>query len=80
MMQPRKKPPSHTFADHRMHAPEAAAYVGLAEATLANFRCQGGGPVFHKVGRRIVYIKSDLDTWLSACRRTANEQNRKPSD
>ena len=70
-MQPRKNPPKHTFEDHRMHAPEAAAYIGLAEATLANLRCRGGGPVFHKVGSRIVYIKSDLDGWLAGCRRTS---------
>ena len=70
-MRPRKRERQYVFLDHRMHAEEAADYLGLAPATLANMRSKGGGPVFHKVGARVVYHKSDLDAWLAACRRTS---------
>ena len=48
----------------RLRAPQAAQYVGLANATLAKFRCLGGGPVFTKLGRTVVYTRADLDEWL----------------
>ncbi len=50
-----------------MRADEAAAYLRLAQSTLAKLRCYGGGPVFAKAGgRRVIYDKSDLDAWLES--------------
>lgn len=50
----------------KMRADEAAAYLCLAQSTLAKLRCYGGGPAFSKVGaRRVIYDRSDLDEWLS---------------
>lgn len=40
---------------------EAAAYLGTSPRTLEDWRLTGGGPVFRKVGRRLVrYCRSDL--------------------
>jgi hypothetical protein len=46
----------------------AANYLGLAKSTLAKLRCMGGSPSFLKLGRRIVYERSALDSWLAARR------------
>jgi hypothetical protein len=34
-------------------------------------RTRGGGPVFVKLGRRVVYRREDLDHWLEERRRTS---------
>jgi excisionase family DNA binding protein len=44
----------------------AAAYLGLSPKTLETLRTRGGGPPFLKLGRRVVYRKTDLDTWVAA--------------
>ena len=47
---------------------EAARTLRLALASLAKMRCRGGGPDYLKLGRRIVYERSALDSWLAARR------------
>ena len=47
---------------------DAARYLGLSAATLAKLRCVGGSPEFMKLGRRIVYERAALDSWLAARR------------
>ena len=54
-----------------MNAAMAAVFTGLAVATLANLRCLGGGPLYLKLGRKVVYRRADLADWLGA-RRVAN--------
>ena len=46
----------------------AARFTGIAVATLAKMRCMGGGPLFVKLGRRVVYRRSDVIAWLDARR------------
>ena len=47
----------------------AAAYVGMARQTLAEKRVSGESPPYHKVGRRVMYYRKDLDAWLAKGRR-----------
>jgi predicted DNA-binding transcriptional regulator AlpA len=47
----------------------AAEYCGLTASTFEKYRVFGGGPVFVKLGRRVVYAREDLDKWISDCRR-----------
>jgi hypothetical protein len=54
-----------------LSTPEAASYCGSSASTFAKLRLYGGGPVFLKLGRRVVYNPDDLDTWLASCRRTS---------
>ncbi|MEI9995649.1 MAG: DNA-binding protein [Rhizomicrobium sp.] len=60
------------FPKSKLHAvqlldPTAAGdYVGLRPQHLAKLRCFGGGPRFLKLGRKVRYHPSDLDTWLDA--------------
>jgi predicted DNA-binding transcriptional regulator AlpA len=44
----------------------AARLVGLSESTLAKLRLNGNGPVYCKLGRRVVYRTSDLEQWLQS--------------
>ena len=39
---------------------DAAKITTLAVSTLENMRVRGGGPPFVKLGRRVVYRRSDL--------------------
>ena len=42
---------------------EAADYLGLKKGTLEVWRCYGRGPRFIRLGRRVVYSKTDLDKY-----------------
>jgi hypothetical protein len=46
----------------------AAKYTGLSKSTLDKMRIFGGGPIFVKYARRVVYRMSDLDAWMDAKR------------
>jgi predicted DNA-binding transcriptional regulator AlpA len=52
-------------------AKEAAQLVGLSESTLAKLRLNGNGPIYCKLGRRVVYRPADLEQWLQS--RTARD-------
>lgn len=45
---------------------EAAAYCGSSASTFEKLRLYGGGPIYSKIGRRVVYRVEDLDAWLAA--------------
>ena len=47
-------------------AKTAARYVGLSESTLTKLRLNGNGPIYCKLGRRVVYRPIDLDLWLQS--------------
>lgn len=46
----------------------AARRLNLAESTLEKLRVTGGGPVFCKLDRRVVYRVTDLDAWVASRR------------
>lgn len=54
-----------------LRTPDAAVYLGLSPKTLEKHRCYGTGPVYHKLGGRIVYAVDDLDAWAKIGRRTS---------
>jgi predicted DNA-binding transcriptional regulator AlpA len=54
-----------------LSTPEAASYCGSSSSTFAKLRVYGGGPIFLKLGRRVVYSPDDLDAWLASRRRTS---------
>ena len=43
----------------------AAEYLGASRQTLAHWRVRGDGPPYAKLGGRIVYDLSDLESWVS---------------
>jgi hypothetical protein len=47
-------------------AKTAAHIVGLSESTLAKLRLNGNGPIYCKLGRRVVYRPADLERSLES--------------
>ena len=53
---------------------EAANYIGMSRSFLRQARMDGKrlnrtpGPPFTKIGRKVLYLKDDLDGWLEAHR------------
>jgi hypothetical protein len=56
----------------------AARRIGIAPSTLTKLRLSGAGPVYCKLGRRVVYLTADLDAFLEAHRKrsTSDEMSR----
>jgi predicted DNA-binding transcriptional regulator AlpA len=58
------------LAQRRMlRTTEAAEYCGSSASTLEKLRLFGGGPLYSKLGRRVVYCIDDLDAWIAANKR-----------
>lgn len=55
-------------------AKEAARFVNLSSGTLAKHRCFGTGPVYSKIGGRVVYSLMDLQLWVARGARTSTRQ------
>ncbi|MBE8597006.1 helix-turn-helix domain-containing protein [Xenorhabdus sp. BG5] len=54
----------------RLTRAEAAAYLGVTSQTLANWASTGKEKIpYHKIGRKVIYFKSDLDNYLISNRR-----------
>ncbi len=56
-------------------AEDAAAYLGLAPQTLAKLRWSGDSPPYFKVGRRVLYGREDLDSWLALRKRRSTSDS-----
>jgi hypothetical protein len=46
-----------------LRTPEAARFLGLSGRTLEKHRTFGTGPVYRKIGGRVVYRIEDLQRW-----------------
>lgn len=55
---------------------DAAKYLGISSISLRQGRCEGRRdnrmppPPFLKIGRKILYLRDDLDQWLESFRVT----------
>ncbi len=61
-----EQPNRRRFSDVKprfLKTPDAAVYLGLSARTLEKHRCYATGPVYRKLGGRIVYAIVDLDAW-----------------
>ncbi len=53
---------------------QAALYLGISRASLRQGRCEGRRdnrmppPPYIKIGRKILYLRIDLDCWLTTYR------------
>jgi predicted DNA-binding transcriptional regulator AlpA len=52
-----------TFPLPLLRTDEAAKLVGLSRRTLEKHRTYGTGPVYRKLGGRVVYAVADLQVW-----------------
>jgi predicted DNA-binding transcriptional regulator AlpA len=56
---------------------DAARRLGIEESTLANWRWNGRGPRYVRVGRRVRYRLADLAEWLDQqTRRSTSDAGR----
>lgn len=56
------------MSDKLLNTAEAAERLGVSISYLNKRRLTGGGPVFVKIGARVVYDPSDLTAWVAARR------------
>lgn len=57
--------------EQRMTTRQCADYIGISESQLAQGRTLGSCkdvPPYITIGRRVFYLKSDVDQWISAKR------------
>jgi hypothetical protein len=66
--------------EHLLTTDEAADYCKLSPRTMAGHRVKGTGPIFLKLGSRVLYSIKDLDEWLAKCRRTSTSDPGDPPD
>src|SRR3546814_15442547 len=54
-----------------LKTPDAAVHLGLSARTLEKHRCYGTGPLYRKLGGRIVYAIDELTAWAEIGRRSS---------
>lgn len=52
---------------------EAGRFLGLSGRTLEKHRTYGTGPVYRKIGGRVVYAMSDLQAWIDRAAQISTE-------
>ena len=50
----------------KLSTPDAARFLGVSASMLAKLRVSSGGPIFSKLGRRVVYDVIDLEAWSAS--------------
>ncbi|GEK71284.1 helix-turn-helix transcriptional regulator [Paracoccus denitrificans] len=53
---------------------EAARLLDLSPRTLEKHRCGGTGPVYRKLGGRVVYTIADLRAWIEGSARQSTSE------
>ena len=55
---------------------EAGRFLGLSGRTLEKHRTYGTGPLYRKIGGRVVYTLADLETWAGqGARRSTSDRD-----
>ncbi|MEI7609861.1 MAG: helix-turn-helix domain-containing protein [Rhodospirillaceae bacterium] len=62
--------------DQKLRTREAAAYLGVSSSFLEKLRVKGGGCVYSKIGRVVIYSRSDLDCFAEARKRCSTSEAR----
>jgi len=73
------KQPEMTPIRRRLTPMEASVYTGLSKNYLDKLRVKGGGPTFHKFGRRVFYSIDDIEAYLNARRYHSTSEYTDPS-
>jgi predicted DNA-binding transcriptional regulator AlpA len=66
---------AHVLPPRFLRTAEAARFLGLSARTLEKHRTYGTGPVYRKLGGRIVYAISDLQRWADRGLRTSTSDH-----
>jgi predicted DNA-binding transcriptional regulator AlpA len=54
---------SNALSQRFLRTPEAARFLSLSPRTLEKHRTCGTGPLYRKIGGRVVYALADLQGW-----------------
>ena len=77
---PHTSAPPRASSEGLLDHDEAASFLRLAPRTLARHRADGTGPVFIRLGRRVLYNPDDLSEWAMSHRyRSTSEPTRRPA-
>ena len=72
--------PSSRVTPRFVRTHDAAAFLGLSGRTLEKHRCTGTGPVYRKLGGRVVYAIEDLEAWAAErARNSTSDPGQQPS-
>jgi predicted DNA-binding transcriptional regulator AlpA len=63
-----------TIEKRYLSEPDAATYTDHSQKTLQRYRQYGTGPRYIKTLGRILYDKSDLDSWLETLKRQSTSE------
>jgi hypothetical protein len=63
-----------TNREETLRTQAAARVLGLMPCTLEKWRSQGRGPTYHKIGKRVIYLRTALDEFLQARAVTPGEK------
>jgi predicted DNA-binding transcriptional regulator AlpA len=59
-----------------LRTPEAARFLGISLRTLEKHRTYGTGPIYRKIGGRVVYAVDDLLAWTAiGTRKSTRDKN-----
>jgi hypothetical protein len=62
-------PDSPVITSPWLDTARAARYCGYGVGTFERYRISGEGPVYSRVGRRVLYHTDDLNEWMRLGRR-----------
>ena len=51
-----------------LNVPQTAEFMGMSKVQLDLWRSKGGGPEYHKVGRKVLYSVTDLRAFMASNR------------
>lgn len=54
----------------------AAELLHISPRTLERMRVEGTGPTFLKAGRRVLYVRTDIEDWLEANSFTSTSESK----
>ncbi len=61
------------FETPNLSESEAASLIGVSSQTLRNFRARRFGPPFYKLGRSVLFRRSEVTEWVESCRKEPQE-------
>jgi predicted DNA-binding transcriptional regulator AlpA len=56
-------------ANPKLSVREAATFLRVSKSFLDKRRLDGNGPIYMKMGRRVVYDQTDLEVWAASTKR-----------
>jgi len=71
---------ANTLPPRYLRTPEAARFLGLSGRTLEKHQTYGTGPLYRKLGGRVVYAIADLQAWAeSGLKSSTSDPNAGPA-